>query len=237
MKALRFQQFLHGLSVVLLGAGCADPGTPLARGAVNLEVMAIDSFLLDANGDAPSDLHAPLYEARERNPVIAPDGHPVTLKQFNAVTGTAGVSCVETGTKVDLHLRGLIPNGVYTIANVTFKSPGSGPMLENMIGLGTLGTPDGAESTFQASPCGEGDISAITPAGSLSMLGSIGECVLGEAFEWQIMGVYHIDGHTYGPTLGPDGARVEQFAFVFKRPTGPITCGKPGLHVCEPSDR
>ncbi len=237
MRTLRFQPLLHGLSVVLLGAGCADPGAPFLYQAVNSQVMPIDSLLLDVNGDAPSDVNAPLYEARERNPVIAPDGGPVTLKEFNAVTGTAAVSCVETGTKVDLHLRGLIPNGVYTIANVTFQSPGSGPMLQNMIGLGTLGTPDGAESTFQASACGEGGISAITPVGSLSMLGSMGQCALIDAVEWQVMGVYHIDGKTYGPSLGPDGTHVEQFAFVFKKPKGPITCGKPGLNVCEPSDR
>ena len=232
MRTLRFQQLLHGLSVVLLGAGCADPGAPFLHQAVNSQVMPIDSLPLDANGDAPSDVDAPLYEARERNPVIAPDGRPVTLKEFNAVTGTAAVSCVETGTKVDLHLRGLIPNGVYTIANVTFKSPGSGPMLQNMTGLGTLGTPDGAESTFQASAGGDGDISAITPAGSLSMLGSMGQCALIDAVEWQVMGVYHIDGKTYGPSLGPDGTHVEQFAFVFKRPTAPRTCAKSGLAFC-----
>jgi hypothetical protein len=200
----------------------------------------IHSLVLDGKGEAPGDGNAPLYDTREKNPLIAPDGHQVTLNELDAVIGSAAVSCVETGTEVDLQLAGLIPNGVYTMANLTFKSPGSDPGLHNMTGLGTLGTPDGAESDFRASPTGQATLSAITPAGSLSMLGTIGKCAFVDDFEWQIVGVYHNDGQTYGPSLGPDGSFIEQFAFVFKTPAHPalppFKC--PGLAIdCPLSDR
>ena len=46
------------------------------------------------------------------------------------------------------------------------------------------------------------------------------------------MGVYHIDGKTHGPSLGPDDATVERFA-LFKRPDVPSRCGKPRLANCD----
>jgi hypothetical protein len=32
-----------------------------------------------------------------------------------------------------------------------------------------------------------------------------------------VVGAYHIDGQSHGPSLGPDGTEVEQFGFIFKR--------------------
>jgi hypothetical protein len=49
------------------------------------------------------------------------------------------------------------------------------------------------------------------------MQGSIGACALTDEFEWHVVGAYHIDGQSHGPSLGPDGTAVEQFGFIFKR--------------------
>jgi hypothetical protein len=128
----------------------------------------------------------------------------------------AAVKCLDHGTHVTLHLSGLIPDGVYTVWVLTFRSPGFDPTLENLSGVGTLGTPDGTRNIFTASSKGEGDITAITRVGPLSAMGSIAECALQDEFEFHVVGVYQIDGAANGPDLSPDGTAVEQFGFVFK---------------------
>jgi len=145
----------------------------------------------------------------------APPG--VLVIQLNAVDGYASVQCVERGTHVRLQLTHLIPRGVYTIWNVVFKAPGFEPTFANLIGLGAIGSPAGTKNAFRASASGEGTVSAITEAGPLSALGSIGACAPVDQFEWHVVGAYHIDGETHGPVLGPDGTAVEQFGFIFKR--------------------
>jgi hypothetical protein len=180
------------------------------------QIVHVPFFIRDAGGAIPTDPSASLFEVRAGDPVTAPDGHQVTLAEFDAVQGTASVKCIEQGTLVTLHLTGLIPNGVYTAWNVVFQAPGFEPTFSNVIGLGALGTPDGSHNTFRASPTGQGSLSAITPPGPLSTVGEIGACALRDEFEWHVVGAYHIDGQTHGPVLGPAGSAVEQFGWMFR---------------------
>jgi len=112
-------------------------------------------------------------------------------------------------------LSGLIPDGVYSIKLLTFKSPGFDGTFTNLIGLGVLGSGDGSHSSFVAGADGTGSISAITPGGPLSVFGTIAGCALTGEFEFHVVGVYHIDGRTYGGAEAPAGTAVEQFAFLF----------------------
>lgn len=189
--------------------------------ATSDEVMTIPFFIEDADGNLSTDPATPLFESRGHQPVIAPDGHQITLGEFSTVQGNVSVTCVEGGSRVTMELSGLIPDGVYTIWNATFKAPGADPTVEdlNMIGLGALGSVDGSESTFTASADGKATITAVTPGGPLSMFGSIAACPLSDEIEWHVVGAYHIDGNTHGPDLGPDGTAVEQFGFAFKQET------------------
>lgn len=139
------------------------------------------------------------------------------MAEFNAVTGTATASCTASGTTTALDLHGLVPNAVYTAWNLVFQAPGFDPTFANLTGLGALGTPDGTENVFHSSAAGDAKLSATTPAGPLSMMGSIMGCALTEEFEWHIVGAYHIDGQAHGAQVGPDGTAVEQFGFMFKR--------------------
>ncbi len=185
----------------------------------NTTIVHVPLFIRGAGGQPPAGAAAPLFEVRKGNPILAPDGHQVTLAEFNAVDGYASVQCVARGTLATLHLTNLIPRGVYTIWNVVFKDPGFDPTFANLIGLGAIGSPAGTQNEFRASASGEGTVSAITPPGSLSALGSIGACAPRDQFEWHLVGAYHIDGQSHGPTLGPDGTAVEQFGFIFKAAT------------------
>ena len=93
---------------------------------------------------------------------------------------------------------------------------GFDPTFANLIGLGALGSNDGAHNAFRASASGEGEVSAITPPGPLSVFGSMGGCALIDEFEAHVVGAYHIDGQSHGPSLGPDGTAVEQLGSIFR---------------------
>ena len=49
--------------------------------------------------------------------IVAPDGHHITLGEWNQAKGSAIVSCDGSITKYSLQFTGLIPDGVYTIWN------------------------------------------------------------------------------------------------------------------------
>ncbi len=175
--------------------------------------------LLDANGgpvNTSTPANTPLFEARKGNPVLAPDGHQLTLAEVNNARGTVSIKCTGQGTHSSLHMTGLIPNGVYTITLSTYKAPG-GP--DNLNAVGALGQdPDGKGNVMIADEDGEGFLIAVNPAGPLTANGgSVGACLSTDEFQGRLEGVYHIDGQTYGKTQGPDGASVEQFAFNFQR--------------------
>src|SRR5262249_25416978 len=102
----------------------------------NNNIVHVPLFIRDAHGQSPATPGAALYETRKHNPVLAPDGHQVTLAEFTAVDGYATVRCVAPGTHATLHLHQLIPNGVYSIWNLVFKAPGFEPTFTNLIGFG-----------------------------------------------------------------------------------------------------
>jgi hypothetical protein len=155
-----------------------------------------------------------LWNKSGHTPIMAPDGHQVTLGEFNSVSGYAEIKCINSGTHVVVHLKGLIPNGVYSMWVVTFKSPGFDPTFANQIGEGALGAPDGSQNAFKASPAGTASISAIIPAGPLSEFGLVGNCLSSE-YEVQLAAAYHLDNLTHGATPGEPNTWTIPFAFPF----------------------
>jgi hypothetical protein len=184
------------------------------------DLVIVPLFVQDAGGNpidpATTGAATPLYEVRAGAPVLAPDGSHVTWGGWSAATGRLSVRCNPLGTHTVLQLDGLIPQGVYTIWNVTFAAPGFEPSFSNLIGVGAAGPADGSRNVLRASRSGQGSISVISPGGPLSVFGSLATCAPTDEFEWHVVGLYHIDGQSHGPELGPDGTMAEQFAFVFR---------------------
>lgn len=183
----------------------------------NSHLVHVPLFIEDASQAPPSDAGAPLYESRLHHPILAPDGHAITLGEFNAPAGTVTVKCLnDEKTQFTLSLTGLIPNGVYTAWIVNFGKPGYDPAFSTLSGLGALGSADGTHNTFVASVHGEGSLTVTMPPGRLSVQGKLADCALESAFEFHVVCAYHIDGATNGPHLGPDGSAVEQLGFMFR---------------------
>ena len=187
--------------------------------ALSESVITVPFFVQNEMHEMPSQESDLLYEFRQRNPIVDMNGKHMTWGDFGTVKGKAKVTSVEGGFMVDLELSGLIPNGVYTIWNVTFFEEGMDPSKEmlNIRGIGVVGATNGSENYFTASNDGKGSISAFTATPApLSMIGDILADPLKDEVEFHIVGAYHLDGKTWGANLGPDGTAVEQFGFIFK---------------------
>jgi hypothetical protein len=205
------------LAVAISGCEKSDE-SPSYPGIETDGIITVPIFIEDENGDVPADMDTRVFETRKHNPVVDTEGKQLSLGEFSTVKGTATIVGKAGGTQVTLNLTGLIPNGLYTVWNVTFASPGFDPSVEgmNIIGLGVIGKIDGSENHFRASATGTGQIAAFTPSGPLSMQGEISEHPFVQEVEWHLVGAYHMDDKAHGPDLGPDGTAVEQFAFIIK---------------------
>ncbi len=158
------------------------------------------SQLIDANGNLiflGLNLNRLLFtqNAADPNPtvpipILAPDGHQVTLREWVRGFGEADINCIGEGTKYKMRFQGLIPNGVYTVFHFT-----------NM-GNGRLAThPSGEDnSTFQASPDGDAVLSVVATPGPMTLVGVTPQCSLTDLQREFFVVLYHIDSR---PGCGP----------------------------------
>ena len=176
----------------------------LANGPIrDFEMIVPFDPVVDANGDTVTDPGAPLYnffcpEDPLYSAILAPDGHHVTLGEWTAARGRASVKCNNSGTQFVLHLKGLIPHGVYTLWIAVISHDGE-------MGAGAAGLPDGSQNTFTISATGEGQLSVVHPAGLLSDIPvEVGSCLLTDptVARIELWIAYHMDGQTHGGLPG-----------------------------------
>lgn len=184
-------------------------------------MMRLNNEIVDKGGKPIVDStpsYSKIFEFRKKYPILAPARgevplHRITVGEFRRVAGAIVAQCNEQGTQVSMSLTGLIPHGTYSVW--VAKPDASDPTHMKMMGVGALGKNDGSQNTFTADGNGDGYLTATNPGGTLSTFGSIANCWLTGEPMVQVAGVYHIDGATHGPVVGPDGTYVGQFAFVF----------------------
>lgn len=123
-------------------------------------------------------------------PILAPDGHQITLREWVRGFGEVKISCTDKGTKYKMRLQGLIPNGVYTV------------LSDSDMGTGRLAThPSGEDnSTFQASPDGDAMLSVVATPGPMTLTGVMPQCSLTDLQREFFVVLYHIDSR---PGCGP----------------------------------
>ncbi len=193
-----------------------DPGSVYTPGVpLHVELVPSALHIEDKGRRNPSDNASFLWNKRGHSPILAPDGHQVTLGEFNMVTGGAEVTCVNQGTAIAISLQGLIPNGVYSLWIFTFKSPGFHNNFDHLIGNGVLKLTNGAENIFTASSDGSASLSAIIHRQSLSIVGSVGDCLFSE-YEIHFMAAYHLNYVIHNGTPGNPNTWVTQFFFPFR---------------------
>ena len=189
-----------------------SPSPPLT--SVIVDLVHITSDIEDENYQSPSGETTLLWNSHGHVPILAPDGHKLTMGEFNDASGKAAVTYLHEGTKIEINLQGLIPNGIYSISILTFKLPGLHGSFGNPIGRGTLGLNGGNEHIFTAASDGTASLSAIVYAQSLSGFGSVGNCLCSE-YEIQLLAAFQ-SGNTLNSDLGNPDSWVNQFAFQFR---------------------
>ncbi len=214
---------LLSLSILIL-SGCykrieilrRDPNTfPTPGVSFNVDLVHVALHIEDKNMRTPEGDATLLWNNRGHTPIIAPDGHQVTRGEFNGVTGTANVTYINQGTSIAINLQGLVPNGVYSIWVLTFKLPGFHNSFANLIGNGALGLNSEVKNTFTASSAGTASLSARMQAQSLSIFGSIGNCLCSE-YEVHLMAAYHSNNLIQNGTPGDPSSWITQFVFPFR---------------------
>ena len=180
----------------------------------NMEAILFEDFIQDYNYQPLVNDTSLVFEALAHNPVTAPDGHQLTLAELTTFNGRASMKCINPGTHVVINMHGLIPNGVYSFFVSTFVAPGFTPDLQYMTADGVIGASDGSQNTVTADANGDASISAIIPAGPLSELGNVDNC-LSDEFQVLFSGIYHMDGINHGGVPGPIGTWTAHFGFVF----------------------
>ena len=117
------------------------------------------------------------------------------------------MKCNNQGTHVGLHVKGLIPHGVYSVWVVAFGPGPAAPDGSNLLGIGALGSGDGSNNHFRASANGDGQLSVIHTATTLAGVPAegvppfaFGPCLLDDPRVGEVLLVllYHMNGQTYG---------------------------------------
>ncbi len=147
-----------------------------------LHPLGMNSLLFTQNAAVPGPTPA--------LPILAPDGHQVTLREWVRGFGEVDINCIGMGTKYKMRFQGLVPNGVYTVWQFTD------------LGNGRLAThPSGEDnSTFQASPDGDAVLSAVATPGPMTLVGVTPQCSLTDLQREFFIVLYHIDNR---PGCGP----------------------------------
>ena len=192
-----------------------DDNSEKGNNSLKVEAIHIYTDVEDMKMNPPMGDNTLLFDRTGHAPILTPKGHQVTLGEFNEVSGWAKVKCIKAGTHVVVHLRGLIPNGVYTIWIMTLMSPGFDgtgmSLMKNLNGVGALGAPNGSQNVLKVNDEGETDLSVTTPAESL-LFGAVPSC-WSSVYEVLLSGAYHLDGMTHGPVPGDFTTQIIQFGF------------------------
>ena len=188
--------------------------TNLSRPLI-IELVQMVLQIEDMNMKAPIEDTTLLWNNRGHTPIMAPDGHQVTLAEFISVAGKGKVVYTSRGADITIELRGLIPNGLYSMWILVFKRPGFHGNFDNLIGNGALAlTTSWGNNTFTAFPSGTASLSATIHAQTLSVFGSVGNCLCSE-YEIHLMGDYHSNNLIRNGTAGDPGFWITQFFFPF----------------------
>ncbi len=137
-------------------------------------------------------------------PVLAPDGHQVTLAEWVRGFGEVDINCIGEGTKYKMRFQGLIPNGVYTVFHFT-----------NM-GTGALATHPSSENnnTFQASADGDAVLSVVATPGPMTLTGVMPQCSLTDLQREFFVVLYNIDSRSCGGAICGGGTSLPHMYFA-----------------------
>jgi hypothetical protein len=201
-------------------AGCGD-----ARVLENSQPIIVAPFYVDQTGQpigaaTPDGMTIDKVAGSAQVPVMTPDGHAETWGEFRAASGNATLTCEANGTRVQLQLDHLIPNGVYTGQLIFFQAPGfKSQGFAAISGVAPVGASDGSQAKLIADAAGKATLDALVPAGQVTVAipgktQAVPSCLL-DSYEVHVVAAYHLDGQTCGATPCAPDKQAEQIGWMF----------------------
>ncbi|MDX1641390.1 MAG: hypothetical protein R3220_06815 [Balneolaceae bacterium] len=197
------------------------------------EFVRIQEIIVDGSGEKfidfveitdPNKLDPStfIYEGRENNPILDPNGEQVRWGEFSDADGAVIVKCTKPGTKITTHLNNLIPKGLYSIWVDIFEA-GTNNRIERISyadnDKGGRPPEDGLRNVFHASAHGEGHIAGFISPKKFNGV-EISSCMLSDIesdeYDWRVIGIYHIDGTAGINEINDAGTFVEQTGLIFE---------------------
>lgn len=189
-----------------------------AKAHLNFGDVQLLEEIVDKDGNTPTSPSELLFAKNifdaplgQLNPIMAPDGHQITLSEFKRAKGELLLHCNGNSSTVEIALEGMIPNGTYTFwlaymkrkvsvrqsidfANdfVNFTNPPIGP--SNGSGNAVVADADGnIETTLVHS-----------------------SCILTDEVALVIPVLYHLNGKTFGGGHQPDAEEMVHMLVYFQ---------------------
>jgi len=172
----------------------------------------------DKDGNTPVSPNEPLFAANIFDaplglltPIMAPDGHQITLSEYKTAKGNLMVNCNGNKSTVAINLEGMIPNGTYTfwLAYLNKKRKVKEPIdfMNDFVHFTNppIGSKSGTENILIADA--DGNINASLEHDS---------CILTDEVALVIPILYHINGKTFGGGHVPDPEEVAQMLAYFQ---------------------
>ncbi len=174
--------------------------------------------IVDKDGNTPTNPNEPLFAKNifddpigQLNEIKAPDGHQVTLSEFQTAKGNLLVHCNGNSSTVEISLAGMIPNGTYTfwLAYMTrkVKVGESIDFANDFVNFTNppIGPSDGSGNAVVADA--NGKIEATLEHAS---------CILTDEVALVIPVLYHLNGKTFGGGHVPDAEETVQMLVYFQ---------------------
>ncbi|TAI47195.1 carboxypeptidase-like regulatory domain-containing protein [Flagellimonas allohymeniacidonis] len=185
---------------------------------LNFGDVQILEEIVDKDGNTPTSPSEPLYAANIFDPPLglltaikAPDGHQITLEEFEKAEGKLDVHCNGDKSYINVALEGMIPNGTYTFwlayLNKTRKV-GEAIDFANDFVFRT-NPPVGASN-------GTENIAVADENGTISLVFEHASCILTDEVALVIPILYHINGKTFGGGHVPDTEEMVHMLAYFQ---------------------
>jgi hypothetical protein len=174
--------------------------------------------IVDKDGNTPIDPNEPLFAANVFDDpiglltaIMAPDGHQITLSEFQTAKGNMMVHCNGDSSTVEISLEGMIPNGTYTFWLAYLKKTRSvGEQIDFMNDFVNFTNPPIGPDT------GTGNIAVADDNGMIKVTLNHGSCILTDEAALVIPVLYHINGKTFGGGHVPDPEEMAHMLAYFQ---------------------
>jgi len=185
---------------------------------LNFGSVQILEEIVDKDGNTPTAANELLYAKNnfdeplgQLNEIKAPDGHHITLSEFQTANGDLLVHCNGNSSTVEILLEGMIPNGTYTFWLAYLKRKVKvGESIDFANDFVNFTNPPIGLSD------GSGNVVVADVNGKIETTLTHSSCILTDEVALVIPVLYHLNGKTFGGGHQPDAEEMVQMLVYFQ---------------------